>query len=315
MGDWNVITTYLAGDHTVLSAIFQIVLLAICIYVLLRVFRHTPSIYAFSSLIGLALVLALLTHLFPSSVLGTLCWYLLKGLPLATLIILQQDLRRIFLQAATILNPQHLKLLKRRNQSRRNQENATQIDALVKTICCLTTHPAWRRYLQNFEDELSLTPHIAKRDTGALIALQGNQGLLPIIEHGVPLDTRFDYTHPASFTLLLLTIFHPGSPLHDGGVILAENFRLLAAGCQFPQSLPTGHGPIHTRHNAALGLSQNTDALVLVVSEENGNVSVAYQGTIRRVHSPDELARLLGTRFNLTEQSDNAATAPQPDKN
>ena len=313
MDVWTVLATYLSGDHSVLSAFVQIVLLAICIYVLLRIFRHTPSIYAFSGLIGLALVLALLTRLFPSSVLGTLCWYLLKGLPLATLIILPQDIHRIFQRAATVLNPQSWGLLKRRNQSRRNQENATRIDALVKTVCCLTTHPNWRRYLQNFEDELSLTPHLAKRDIGALIALQGNQGLLPIIEQGVPMDCRFDYAHPASFTLMLLAIFHPGAPLHDGGIILSENFRLLAAGCQFPQSIPIGRGPIHTRHNAAIGLSQNTDALVIVVSEENGNVSVASQGFLRRIHTPEDLSRLLATRFNLIPSI--GETSLQPEKN
>ena len=305
--------TFLTGDYSFLSVFLQIALLAICIYVLLRVFRHTPSIYVFSSLIGLALALAFLMHIFQSSVLGTLCWYMLRGLPLAMIIILQQDLRRIFLQAAIALNPQRWGLLKRRNQSRRNQELTSQIDALVKAICCLTTHPNWRRHLQNCEDELTLTPHLAHRDIGALIAIQGNQGLLPIIEQGVPLDSRFAASHPTSFTLLLLTIFHPGSPLHDGGVIISGQFRILAAGCQFPQSHPVTHGPIHTRHNAAEGLSQNTDALVIVVSEENGNVSVASQGLLRRIHSPDELSRLLAMRFNLVQPSD--AEAPQPAKN
>ena len=312
MAGWTFLTTYLSGDHSVLSALFQIVLLAICIYVLLRVFRHTPSIYVFSGLIGLALLLAILTHLFRSTVLGTLCWYLLKGFPLATLIILQEDLRRLFLQVSTMLTPRGLAVMRHRRQYRRNREAAIRIDALVKAICCLTTQPAWRKHLQNYDDELSLTPHLAKRDIGALIAIQGTQGLLPIIERGVPLESRFDPEHPTSFTLLLLTIFHPGSPLHDGGVILSSQFRILAAGCLFPQSLASDHSPIHTRHNAALGLSKNTDSLVLVVSEESGNVSVASQGTLRRLHSPEDLAQLLGSLLNPTAQT--AADAPQPAK-
>ena len=216
---------------------------------------------------------------------------------------MQQDLRRLFLQISTVLNPQRWKMLKRRNQSRRNHENATMIDALVKTVCCLTTLPAWRHYLRNYDDELSFTPHLPKKNIGALIALQGNQGLLQVIEQGVSLDSRFDHEHPASFPLLLLTLFHPGTPLHDGGVILSNHFRILAAGCQFPQSQARMRGPVHTRHNAALGLSQNTDALVIVVSEESGNISVASQGTLRTIRNPDDLTKLLSERFNLTQAS------------
>ena len=297
-------------DHPVFSAILQIAFLAICIYLLLRIFRHTPSIYTFVAVIGVALALAVLALSFKRSVLGALCWYLLKGLPLVTVIVLQQDIRRLFQQISAFCNPQHLGILKRRDQSRRNHENALKVEALVKTCCCLTTHPNWRRHLQTYGDELSLTPFLVSKNIGALIALQGNQGLMPFIEQGVPLETRLDYDHPASFTLLLLSIFYPGTPLHDGGVILSSRLHILAAGCQFPQSQVPTHGPVHTRHNAAVGLSQNTDALVLVISEESGNVSVASQGTLRNIRTPEELTQLLLERFTVTPQEH---PAPQPE--
>lgn len=306
----NSLSLFLADLHPVVSTVLQIILLAICIYVLLRIFRHTSSIYAFSTLIAFALLLAFLAHLFQRSVLGALCWYLLKGLPLATLIVLQQDIRRLFLQISTVLNPHHWKLLRHRMQSRLNHENATMIDALVKTVCCLTTHPTWRHHLQNYADELAFTPHLTKRNIGALIAIQGNQGLLQVIEHGVPLDARFNYEHPASFPLFLLTIFHPGSPLHDGGIILSDRFRILAVGCQFPQSQTPLHSPVHTRHNAAVGLSQTTDALVIVVSEENGNISVASQGTLRTLRNPEELTHLLSERFSLLQTPSSTPHSP-----
>ncbi len=133
---------------------------------------------------------------------------------------------------------------------------------------------------------------LAERKTGALIVIARETGLDDIAATGTPLNARLSSD-------LLLTLFHPGSPMHDGAVLLREG-SVLAAGCILPlsqtQNLPRTVG---TRHRAALGLSETTDAIIVVVSEETGNISLAHGGTMNSILQPrlltDELLSLLGT--------------------
>ena len=121
---------------------------------------------------------------------------------------------------------------------------------------------------------------------GALIAIERSTELGAIAEAGVPLDALVT-------SRLLETIFWPGSALHDLGVIIRRD-RIVAAGCQFPLSESgTMDRALGSRHRAAVGVSEEANAVVIVVSEETGTISVAYQGRLRRSLSPDELRRLL----------------------
>ena len=89
------------------------------------------------------------------------------------------------------------------------------------------------------------------------------------------------------------TIFFPHTPLHDGGVIIRGG-RLAAAGCVFPLSQQSGLSrALGTRHRAAIGITEETDAIVVVVSEETGTISVAYNGRLSRGFEEDRLRRLL----------------------
>lgn len=128
---------------------------------------------------------------------------------------------------------------------------------------------------------------LAGRRYGALLAIERDIGLRNYAESGVELDAAFS-------SELLLTIFHPKTALHDGGVILRDN-RVVAAACIFPvsqrESLDRSFG---LRHRAGLGLSEETDALALVVSEETGSVSSCQGRSIRRGLTRAELRRLLG---------------------
>ena len=128
---------------------------------------------------------------------------------------------------------------------------------------------------------------LAHRHCGALLAIERDIGLRNYAESGVDLDAAFS-------SELLLTIFHPKTALHDGGVILRDS-RIVAAACIFPvsqrESLDRSFG---LRHRAGLGLSEETDALALVVSEETGSVSLCNGRTIRRGLTRAELRRLLG---------------------
>ncbi len=114
---------------------------------------------------------------------------------------------------------------------------------------------------------------MARQRIGALIAIERDIGTRAIQETGVPVNARVSAE-------LLVTVFTPRTPLHDGGVIIA-NSRLLAAGCMFPlsQRLDIGHD-LGTRHRAAIGLSEETDAVCVIVSETTGAVSVAVRGRL-----------------------------------
>ena len=127
---------------------------------------------------------------------------------------------------------------------------------------------------------------MAQEKTGALIAIERRTGLGEIIATGTGLD--------ASTTQELLgTIFYNGSPLHDGAVVIRDA-RVCAAGCYLPLSTNTdiGHS-LGTRHRAALGMSENSDAIVIVVSEETGIISVAQNGVLVRKLDRPGLAKIL----------------------
>ena len=127
---------------------------------------------------------------------------------------------------------------------------------------------------------------LAERKIGALVAIEREIGTRSIQETGTRIDTAVSAD-------LLSTLFFPNTPLHDGGVIIA-NSRIVAAGCLFPLSqnadATAGFG---MRHRAALGLSEETDALVVVVSEETGVLSVAYRGHLSSNFDEERLRRLL----------------------
>jgi len=127
---------------------------------------------------------------------------------------------------------------------------------------------------------------LADDKIGALIAIEREIGTLAVQETG----TRLDSLVTAE---LLATIFFPHTPLHDGGVII-EGDRIRAAGCVFPLSA-RDIGKSGTRHRAAVGLSEETDALVIVVSEETGAISLAYRGRLIRSLDEERLHRILSS--------------------
>jgi diadenylate cyclase len=126
---------------------------------------------------------------------------------------------------------------------------------------------------------------LSSAKTGALIAFQRKTGLHEYIETGVKLDALIS-------TELLLNIFEPGVPLHDGGVIIAGG-RIISAACVLPLTDAKLSGGLGTRHRAAVGLSEQTDAVVVVVSEETGVISLAVGGSLRRYLTESRLKEQL----------------------
>lgn len=142
-------------------------------------------------------------------------------------------------------------------------------------------------------DELVMAVRtLSSRKIGALIIVERQTGLNEFVETGTPIQ--------AVVTAELLTsIFFPNSPLHDGAVILRGD-RIVAAGAVLPLSEASRRSqkrPIGTRHRAALGLSETTDALAVVVSEETGVISVAQLGQLQRHLTEDDLRTLLATLY------------------
>ena len=142
--------------------------------------------------------------------------------------------------------------------------------------------------------------HLARNKIGALIAVERNVGLGALMESGTVINAE---TTPA----LLNTIFHPGSALHDMGVIVS-NDRIAAAGCQFPVAESAEVDPsLGSRHRAALGLANESDAVVLVVSEETGRVSLACEGQLYLGLELSDLREML-LSFLSTSTSKRTAT-------
>jgi diadenylate cyclase len=116
---------------------------------------------------------------------------------------------------------------------------------------------------------------LSAKHVGALIVLEREEGLDDLIRSGVPLDAEVSAE-------LLNTLFHPGTALHDGAVIIRGD-RLVAAGCVLPLTdRPSIGSDIHTRHRAAIGVTERSDALVVVVSEESGTISLGLEGRLVR---------------------------------
>jgi diadenylate cyclase len=153
-----------------------------------------------------------------------------------------------------------------------------------------------------YDDIVMAANLFSQNQTGALIVLEREIGLRTYIESGVPLDARLSYD-------LLATIFRPSAPLHDGAVIVQKD-RVAAAACFLPLSMnPVLSNQLGTRHRAGIGITEETDAIAIVVSEETGSISLAVGGNIERDLSVEELRERLS---KLLRRYVPQATLPTP---
>jgi len=181
---------------------------------------------------------------------------------------------------------------------------------LRRLLAELGSHRLLAGHAQNRESIEMLvetTFDLSDRHLGALIAIERSTDIQTHIESGVELDAAISPE-------LLVTIFHPKTPLHDGGVII-RNDRVLSAACIFPvsqrQDLDRNLG---LRHRAAIGLTEESDAIVVIVSEETGRVSLCRRSRIERDFTPEtlrqRLAQLLSTHDQETAHEQPAGQAP-----
>jgi diadenylate cyclase len=142
-----------------------------------------------------------------------------------------------------------------------------------------------------------ITFDLANRQLGALIAIERGQNIESFAESGVKIDCALS-------SELVVSLFFPKTPLHDGGIII-RNERIVSAACIFPLTQRADlDRALGLRHRAALGLTEESDAIVIVVSEETGVVSLCHRGVIERNFDPESFARRLGELFTLKDEND-----------
>ncbi len=157
--------------------------------------------------------------------------------------------------------------------------------------------PIWRRQRgslgESIYDEIVLAATtLASEKTGALIVIERDIGLRNLIDAGVSLDARLSYD-------LLVTIFNPSTPLHDGAVII-QNERIASASVFLPLTKnPSISRELGTRHRAAIGITEGSDAISVVVSEETGLISFVDGGTLTRYLDTNELRAMLLKAMDL----------------
>ncbi len=150
------------------------------------------------------------------------------------------------------------------------------------------------------EEVVSAVARMAKNKIGALIAFERDVELDGYVDRGVILDSEVS-------SQLVMTIFYPGTELHDGAVVV-QGGRIAAAGCLFPFSESPDLGPqLGTRHRAGLGLVEETDAICVIVSEENGTISLAADGVLERNLDQRQLDRRLRELYVQERQEERKA--------
>jgi diadenylate cyclase len=233
--------------------VLDILAVSILIYEALKLIRGTRAV---QMAVGSMLVVGLfyLSQLAPLQTLNWLIRNALVYVAFAAIVIFQSDIRRAL---AHLGQAPFFRYLARRQAT----------DETVEEVVVAATM-------------------LSQQKVGAIVAIEREIGLRNYIESGIPLDATLTYD-------LLLTIFKPGSPLHDGAVILQEG-RVAAAACFLPLTVnPRLSRELGTRHRAAIGLTEESDAVAVVVSEETGTISIALDSEIERGLTPDRLRERL----------------------
>lgn len=244
--------------------LLQIYLLTVPIYYALRFLKGTRAAQILIGAAGLWISAFIMTSLFDLDVLNVVFRWVTAFLLLAMLVVFHPELRRAL---SMLGRSTYFQILQGRFLE-------TPVEKLVR-----------------------ITRTLANRKLGALIAVERSVSLDRWCETGVQLDALIS-------TELLISIFTPPLPLHDGGIILRDQ-RVRAAHCIFPIDNELRIQGVGTRHRAAVTLSVECDALILVVSEERGQVSVARDGTLLQNISDRHLERLLRAAFVPKEEQRN----------
>lgn len=239
--------------------ILDIGIVAIIIYGVLRLFRGTQAVQLIRGILVIALAIVIVNQTVRLTAFDWLLRNSTTAILVAIPVIFQPELRRALERVG-----RSAPLLMRRNDNTNTQR-------LVNEV-------------------VQAAEELSKRRHGALIVFESTTGLGEIIAQGVQLDAMLT-------SELLLTVFAPNTALHDGAVIIRGD-RVAAAGCILPLTQrELADSQMGTRHRAAIGLTEQVDSLVLVVSEETGTISAARSGRILRLE-PTRLRPLLSDFYS-----------------
>jgi len=256
-------------------SVLDIMLVTLIFFVLLYSLRDTQAMALLRGMILLIVALTLLTSLVELPAFSWIAQNSLPALLLAVPVIFAPEIRRTLerLGRAGTFMPSSVK----------NADFA--IEDTIRAV-------------------VSATARLSARQHGALIVMQRLDNLEEFIHTGVALNARVTPE-------LLLQIFYPNTPLHDGGVIIV-NAKVVAAACVMPLSASgilnrTPERQMGLRHRAALGTSEASDAIAIVVSEETGGISIAHAGRMLRRLDPDRLENILTAFFRPSGRENKSA--------
>ncbi|HEY1654703.1 MAG TPA: diadenylate cyclase CdaA [Candidatus Tumulicola sp.] len=254
----------LVFSHVGITDVLDVIATSVLIYYLLLLIRGTRAVQI---LMGILVLVALLgiANVLHLQLLVTILQLIVVGAAVTVPIVFQPELRRALEQIG--------------------RGGLFRLDSDDRVV-------GWTRPEDRGIDALAQAAFLLARDKrGALVVIEQQSGLKEFCETGTELDARLSAE-------LLLAIFMPRSPLHDGAAIVRENL-IVAAGCFLPLAEHSLRGVrVGTRHRAAIGLTEQTDAVVLIVSEETGAVSIARNGKLSR--PIDEEQRLVKMLLAIT---------------
>ena len=244
-------------------SVLDLVLVTLVFYTILMLIRDTQAVVLLRGMILLIVLLSLLTSLIP---LQAFSWLIRTALP------------SLFLAIPVVFAPEIRRALERLGRAGSGtvilRQNSASSHAIQQTIRAV----------------VSASARLSARQHGALIVLQRSESLQEYVRTGVRLNAEVTPE-------LLLQVFYPNTPLHDGAVIIADN-RLIAGACVMPLSSSgilnrSPERQMGLRHRAALGTSEATDAIAVVVSEETGSISIAHGGRMIRRLDSERLENIL----------------------
>ncbi len=236
--------------------IIDILIVAVIVYELLLLTRHTRGSALLKGLF-LFLLIVILSNIFRLTSLNWILMAVLQNGALVLVILFQPEIRKILERMG------RSRIVTKSNKWILDDDNGLIINEIVQTVVDLS-----------------------RRRIGALIVFERMTGLQDVVETGTQLNAQISAP-------LLENIFEPNTPLHDGAVVI-RNEKVIAAACILPLAEASGVSrELGTRHRAAVGITENTDAAVIVVSEETGIVSLATDGTLKRPFTVDELRAFL----------------------